>query len=170
MIVDMVLPQLGESVSEGTVSKWFVKEGDTVKKDQPVVSIATDKADSDLPAPVTGRIVRLIATEGATLPVKSLLCQIEEGDFAGATPPPAAAPAAAPAGGNAPAAASPSRNEPSSKDMLASPAIRDRARQLGVDLSTVKGSGEMGRLTMEDVERASRPGPSPRGWGEPPLV
>ncbi|MBP9111211.1 MAG: 2-oxo acid dehydrogenase subunit E2 [Polyangiaceae bacterium] len=156
-MVDMVLPQLGESVSEGTVSKWFVKEGDTVKKDQPVVSIATDKADSDLPAPVTGRIVRLIATEGATLPVKSLLCQIEEGDFAGATPPPAAAPAAAPAGGNAPAAASPSRNEPSSKDMLASPAIRDRARQLGVDLSTVKGSGEMGRLTMEDVERASRP-------------
>ena len=91
MIVDMVLPQLGESVSEGTVSKWFVKEGDTVKKDQPVVSIATDKADSDLPAPVTGRIVRLIATEGATLPVKSLLCQIEEGDFAGATPPTARA-------------------------------------------------------------------------------
>ena len=157
MIVDMVLPQLGESVSEGTVSKWFVKEGDTVKKDQPVVSIATDKADSDLPAPVTGRIVRLIATEGATLPVKSLLCQIEEGDFAGAAPPAAAAPAAAPAAGNAPAAASASRNEPSSKDMLASPAIRDRARQLGVDLSTVKGSGEMGRLTMEDVERASRP-------------
>ena len=64
MLIDVTLPQLGESVAEGTISKWLVREGDAVRKDQPLVSIATDKADSELPAPVGGRIAKLLAARG----------------------------------------------------------------------------------------------------------
>ena len=79
MIVDLTMPQLGESVSEGTITKWLVREGDVVKKDQPLLEIATDKADSELPAPAGGRVAKLLAKEGDVVPVKTLLLQIEEG-------------------------------------------------------------------------------------------
>src|SRR5438128_12514690 len=84
MVIDVTMPQLGESVAEGTISRWLVREGDLVKKDQPLVEIATDKADSELPSPVNGRVVKLLAAEGDVLPVKSLLCQIDEGAAASA--------------------------------------------------------------------------------------
>ena len=67
MVIDVVLPQLGESVAEGTISKWLVREGDAVQKDQALASIATDKADSELPSPVGGRVTRLLAAEGAVV-------------------------------------------------------------------------------------------------------
>jgi len=79
MVIDVTMPQLGESVAEGTVSKWLVREGDVVQKDQPLVEIATDKADSELPAPYSGRVIRLLAKEGDVVAVKAVLCQIEEG-------------------------------------------------------------------------------------------
>src|ERR1700733_1879432 len=79
MLIDVTLPQLGESVSEGTISKWLVREGDVVKKDQPLVSIATDKAHSEMPAPVSGRVAKLLAAEGDVVPVKAVIAQIEEG-------------------------------------------------------------------------------------------
>src|ERR1700735_1917742 len=79
MLIDVTLPQLGESGSEGTISKWLVREGDVVKKDQPLVSIATDKADSEMPAPAAGRVIKLLATEGQVVPVKTVIAQIEEG-------------------------------------------------------------------------------------------
>ncbi len=79
MLIDVILPQLGESVSEGTISKWLVREGDAVQKDQPLASIATDKADSELPAPVSGRVAKLLATEGSVVAVKTVIAQIEEG-------------------------------------------------------------------------------------------
>src|SRR3954468_9548848 len=95
MIIDVALPQLGESVSEGTISKWLVREGDVVKKDQALVEIATDKADSELPAPVAGRVAKIFAREGEVLPVKSVLCQIDEGVTTPASlPPPGNAPIA----------------------------------------------------------------------------
>ena len=62
MLIDVTMPQLGESVSEGTVTKWLVREGDIVKKDQPLLEIATDKADSELPAPTGGRVAKLLAS------------------------------------------------------------------------------------------------------------
>src|SRR3974390_3026696 len=83
MLIDVTLPQLGESVAEGTISKRLVREGDVVQKDQPIVSIATDKADSDLPAPSGGRVTKLLFSEGQVVPVKSVIAQIDEG--AGAT-------------------------------------------------------------------------------------
>ncbi|MEO7112356.1 MAG: biotin/lipoyl-containing protein, partial [Polyangiaceae bacterium] len=62
--MDVTMPQLGESVTEGTITKWLVREGDVVKKDQPIVEIGTDKADSEMPAPIGGRIVSILAKEG----------------------------------------------------------------------------------------------------------
>jgi pyruvate dehydrogenase E2 component (dihydrolipoamide acetyltransferase) len=79
MLIDVTLPQLGESVSEGTISKWLVREGEAVTKDQPLVSIATDKADSDLPAPVSGRVAKLLAAEGDVVPVLTVIAKIEAG-------------------------------------------------------------------------------------------
>src|SRR5215472_16726385 len=78
MLIDVTLPQLGESVSEGTISKWLVRVGDLVAKDQPIVSIATDKADSDLPAPAGGRVAKLLANEGQIVPVKTVIAQIDD--------------------------------------------------------------------------------------------
>src|SRR5215469_15475157 len=85
MLIDVILPQLGESVSEGTISKWLVREGDVVKKDQPIVSIATDKADSDLPAPAGGRVAKLLASEGQSVPVRAVIAQIDESAGANTT-------------------------------------------------------------------------------------
>src|SRR5688500_8736055 len=77
-MIDVTVPQLGESVTEGTISKWRVKEGDVVVKDQPLADIATDKADSELPAPVAGRVVKLLAREGDVVPVRTVICQLDE--------------------------------------------------------------------------------------------
>src|SRR5579859_4553284 len=103
MLIDVTLPQLGESVAEGTISKWLVREGDSVDKDQPLVEIATDKADSELPSPVSGRIAKILVFEGAVAPIKAVLCQIEEGARGASQPraaqpsrPESAAPQAAP--------------------------------------------------------------------------
>src|SRR5437899_12525165 len=79
MLIDVTMPQLGESGSEGTITKWLVREGDVVKKDQPLLEIATDKADSELPAPANGRVAKILAKEGEVVPVKALLLQLEEG-------------------------------------------------------------------------------------------
>src|SRR4051812_47051241 len=78
-MIDVTVPQLGESVTEGTITKWLVKEGDVVEKDQPIAEIATDKADSELPAPASGRVTRLLAKEGDVVPVKTVIAQIDEG-------------------------------------------------------------------------------------------
>src|SRR5258708_27220134 len=96
MSVSLVMPSLGESVIEGTVTKWLVHEGDTVAREQPVVSVATDKADSDVPATQSGRIVKILAPEGATVKVGEPLCEIDVGASATAIP-------AAPAGATVPA-------------------------------------------------------------------
>src|SRR5215472_17251496 len=87
MLVDVTMPQLGESVTEGTLTKWLVREGDGVTKDQPLVEIATDKADSELPAPASGRLAKILVKEGEVASVKAVLCQIEEGAAATTLPP-----------------------------------------------------------------------------------
>ena len=79
MPIEVTVPQLGESVTEATLTKWLVKEGDVVQKDQPLAELATDKADSELPSPSAGRIARLLVKEGDVVPVRAAICQIEEG-------------------------------------------------------------------------------------------
>jgi 2-oxoglutarate dehydrogenase E2 component (dihydrolipoamide succinyltransferase) len=177
MLIDVTVPQLGESVTEGTITKWRVKEGDVVTKDQPIAEIATDKADSELPAPVGGRVMKLLAKEGDVVPVRTVICQIDDSVTAAST---SAAPKAEPPApvmaspnvttrGDAPVAPSSTSSGASSQGAmgpLASPTARRAALEQGVDLNSVQGSGDHGRITRDDVLRAGVDVP-PRT--EPPM-
>jgi 2-oxoglutarate dehydrogenase E2 component (dihydrolipoamide succinyltransferase) len=149
MLIDVTLPQLGESVVEGTIAKWLVQEGEVVKKDQPLVSIATDKADSELPAPTGGRIAKLLVSEGQVVPVKTVIAQIEEGATGGAS---LSATPGAPE-------SLPPRESPLVRSALgvplATPTVRKAALQADVDLDRVQGTGDHGRVTRDDVMRAA---------------
>jgi 2-oxoglutarate dehydrogenase E2 component (dihydrolipoamide succinyltransferase) len=153
MTIDVTLPQLGESVTEGTVSKWLVREGDSVAKDQAIVSISTDKADTDVYAPAAGKVIKIAVKEGEVVPVKALLAILDPS--ASAEQPTTTHPLAPPA--PAPAPSSP----------RASPAARQAAREHDVDLGTITGSGDGGRITKDDVLRAKIPEPPPTSPGPP---
>jgi len=173
MLIDVTLPQLGESVSEGTISKWLVREGDVVAKDQPIVSIATDKADTELTATAAGRIAKLLVAEGQVVPVKTLIAQIDDrarssASLSEAPGAPVSIPAAAnvpapdgaiaprPAAASAPAsdgAIAPGRSVMGGP--LATPVARKTALENDVDLEHVLGTGERGRVTKDDVMRAA---------------
>ncbi|MBX3188000.1 MAG: 2-oxo acid dehydrogenase subunit E2 [Labilithrix sp.] len=162
MLIDVTVPQLGESVTEGTITKWLVKEGDVVQKDQTVAEIATDKADSELPAPASGRVTKLLAKEGDVVPVNTVIAQIEEGATAGAAPPaPANVATTLVPGGDGNAGGAGGAMGP-----LASPMARRSALEQGVDLRDVRGSGERGRITRDDVMRAAGDVPART---EPPM-
>ncbi|MDO8666726.1 MAG: biotin/lipoyl-containing protein, partial [Gemmatimonadales bacterium] len=102
--IDVIMPQMGESIAEGTLSKWLKKLGDEVKRDEPIFEISTDKVDAEIPAPSAGVLVEIMVKEGQTVPVQTIVAQIETDKAAvGAAPAPSApAPAAA-----APAPAAP---------------------------------------------------------------
>ncbi len=162
MLIDVTLPQLGESVTEGTISKWLVREGDVVTKDQPIVSIATDKADSDLPAPASGRVTKLLAPEGQVVPVKTVIAQIDDAAAASATlsvapGAPTSLPPPAPFVPSAASPASPPKAQAASSTLgaLATPTVRKVALEHDVDLASVQGTGERGRVTRDDVMRAA---------------
>jgi 2-oxoglutarate dehydrogenase E2 component (dihydrolipoamide succinyltransferase) len=144
-MVDVTLPQLGESVTEGTISKWLVKEGDVVAQGQALLSVSTDKADAEVPAPAAGRVARLLAKEGDIVAVKSVVAQIEEGAGPAKVAPPPATKA----------------TPPPSPQPLASPSVRKDALEAGVNLGAVQGTGEHGRITKDDVARAKSPEPAP---------
>lgn len=146
-MIDVTVPQLGESVTEGTITKWLVKEGDVVVKDQTLAEIATDKADSELPSPASGRVAKLLAKEGDVVPVKTVILQLDE-NATGPAPQPVAAPAA-----KAPEPVAPARDHV--QRPLAAPSTRRAALEQGVDLREVRGSGEHGRITRDDVMRAA---------------
>jgi pyruvate/2-oxoglutarate dehydrogenase complex dihydrolipoamide acyltransferase (E2) component len=163
MLIDVTLPQLGESVSEGTISKWLVREGEAVTKDQPIVSIATDKADSDLPAPATGRMAKLLAAEGDVVPVLTVIAKIEEGaagTVSGGAPSALSAAPGAPISLPAPPALPKAMGIPprsATGSALATPTVRKAALENEVDLDRVQGTGERGRVTRDDVMRAAAP-------------
>ncbi|MBW2380357.1 MAG: 2-oxo acid dehydrogenase subunit E2, partial [Deltaproteobacteria bacterium] len=154
MATKVTMPQLGESVVEGTIGKWLVSVGQSVAKDEPIVEILTDKADSELPAPVAGVVTQLFAAEDDIIAVGDPICEIDESAQAGATP--AAASAQAPA---APDAASPSPTSPS---------VRKLAREKDVDLTGVQGSGDGGRIVRDDVMAAIGSSSSPQRMATPP--
>ncbi len=162
MPIDVTVPQLGESVSEATITKWLVKEGDAVQKDQALAQLATDKADSDLPSPAAGRVAKLLAKEGDVVPVRTAVCQIEEG-AAGASP--ATTAAVEPLLPSAKVSDAPQASQ-GALGPLASPTARRTALEHGIDLQNVRGSGDHGRITRDDVMRAGLDVP-PRT--EPPL-
>lgn len=150
------LPDIGEGVAEGEVVRWFVKAGDTIREDDPLVSVLTDKANVEIPSPKSGRVLSIHAQVGEKVKVGGLLVTIEA-EGAGATPradepktsspksaPPASAPPSPPPG--------PAAEKGSSTPVLATPFVRRRAVELGVDLSRVKGTGPSGRITEADLE------------------
>ena len=147
-VVDVVLPSIGESIVEASIKQWFVKQGDVIRADQIIVSISSEKTDVDLPANVAGRVVEILANEGDTLAIGSLIARVEPGVFE-AAPAPAPAPAA-------PTAAP-----------LASPSVRQLAREHGVDLTAVAGSGDHGRITQADVLSRTAPAPPPAAPAAP---
>ena len=155
------MPQLGESVTEGTVDKWLKREGEFVKRDEPLVEVVTDKVNAEIPSPFEGKLLKIDVGEGQTVRVGSVIAQIETG-----APAAAAAPAKdkdagvahtevppEPAGGKAPVAAAPAPPTESSDGERArlSPAVRKLAAEHGIDPTTLKGSGMGGRVTRDDV-------------------
>jgi 2-oxoglutarate dehydrogenase E2 component (dihydrolipoamide succinyltransferase) len=153
MPLDVVVPPMGESVIEATLTKWLVKEGDSVSSGQPVASVATDKADTEINAPAAGRVLNLLAAEGDTIRIGAIIAQLEEGAAQAATPKAAAPPAAAPPA--APAAEASNGRDASAGFLRATPSVRDLARQMNVDLQQVQATGEAGRITTDDVKRAA---------------
>src|SRR5258707_2520756 len=153
------MPQLGESVTEGTVDKWLKHEGDFVKKDEPLVEVVTDKVNAEIPSPFEGKLIKISVAEGTTIAIGTEIAQIEvegAGTMETASPQ-AAAPAVAAAPAAPPAATAPAASAPvgAASDGSArgrfSPAVRRLAEENGIDPGSVPGSGEGGRVTRDDV-------------------
>ncbi|MEK6608208.1 MAG: dihydrolipoamide acetyltransferase family protein [Myxococcota bacterium] len=153
MAFEFKLPDIGEGVVEGEVVRWLVKEGDAIAEDQPMVEVMTDKATVEIPSPKAGRVARLMFDVGAKAPVGATLIVIETADGGSAAKPGASARAAPAPTPSALPTATPSPR-PEAGKALATPAIRQYAREKGVDLSTVTPTGPGGRVTKEDVDRA----------------
>ncbi|WP_294196831.1 2-oxoglutarate dehydrogenase complex dihydrolipoyllysine-residue succinyltransferase [uncultured Sphingomonas sp.] len=165
MATEVLVPTLGESITEATVGEWLKQPGDAVAADEPIASLETDKVSVEVPSPVAGVMGQHAVKVGDTVEVGALIATIESGDGASAkseapqpsvTETPAPAPAAAPApSGDAAAALSPS--------------VRRAVLEHGVDPSTVKGTGKDGRLTKEDVAAAasSKPAAAPAATPAP---
>jgi len=182
MPVDVVMPQMGESIFEGTITKWLKKPGDKVERDEPLFEISTDKVDAEIPSPSAGVLKEIKVPEGQTVPIQTIVAVIEgAGSAATSAPAPAPTPAASvPAAKPAPAApaavpatAKPTTPAPapvlatappapaaqaapasSAERIHSSPLVRRMAKEHGVDLSTIEGSGAGGRITKQDIEAA----------------
>ncbi|EGH14986.1 dihydrolipoamide succinyltransferase, partial [Pseudomonas savastanoi pv. glycinea str. race 4] len=145
MAIEIKAPSFPESVADGTISKWYKKEGDTVKRDEMLVDIETDKVVLEVLAEADGVMGSITKEEGAIVLSNEVLGTLNDGATASAATAPAAAPASAPAA--APAAAG-------EEDPIAAPAARQLAEENGINLASVKGTGKDGRITKEDVVAA----------------
>lgn len=158
MAEKVLMPKLGMTMVEGTIEQWKVREGDTVKRGQAIVSVATDKLTSDVKAPQDGVVLRILAGEGDTVPVSSTVAYIGDageaipgGDDGGEASPEGEAVSAGVAQGVPPTPAA--TNTPvADRDIKAAPAARKLAQERGIDLSLVSGSGPGGRIRRADVE------------------
>lgn len=153
---EVVLPQLGESVTEGTITRWLKKVGDQVAADEPLVEISTDKVDTEIPSPAAGTLLEIRAAEDAVVPVGAVLAII---GVAGAVPAPAPTPApvAAPAPTPAPVVAPAPVAAPASSDEepYLTPLVRKLASENGVDINALIGTGVGGRIRKSDVLAAA---------------
>jgi pyruvate/2-oxoglutarate dehydrogenase complex dihydrolipoamide acyltransferase (E2) component len=169
MLIDVVMPQLGESVVEGVVVKWLVEVGELVAKDQPLLEISTDKVDAEIPSPSAGRVTQILVKPGETVPIQAVLAKIET-DSAASLPAPEAAPKwdeeteGVPghmARKTEPPIPAPPRIEPSAPApppppttgrIRITPVVARMAAEHGLDLSKIPGTGIDGRVTRKDVE------------------
>ncbi len=164
MPTDIIMPQMGESIVEGTITKWLKKPGDKVQRDEPLFEISTDKVDAEIPAPASGVLQEIKVTEGTTVSVNTIVGTIAVDGEAAAAPakPTAPAPAAGkPAAAKseekkaAPASQPPATPAPAAheedEEARSSPLVRKIAREHGVNLSQVSGTGLGGRITKQDI-------------------
>src|SRR5712671_2229462 len=209
MAADVVMPQMGESIFEGTITKWLKKPGDKVERDEPLFEISTDKVDAEIPSPTAGVLKEIKVKEGQTVPINTVVATIDGAGGAAAASAPAAKaaevpkaeapkPAAAapatrpgpvpvPTPHAAPPAASPSASAPAKEGarIHSSPLVRRMAKEHGIDLGGIPGTGAGGRITKEDIESviaggegggvpsqfaetAARPSGTSAAYSEPP--
>jgi len=148
---DVIMPQMGESIFEGTITKWLKQVGDTVQRDEPLFEISTDKVDAEIPSPAAGVLSEIKAPAGTTVQINTVVGVI--GGTAGASAAPAASPAApAPSKAEPAPAAVPQETAASAgENVRSSPLVRKIAKDKNLDLSKVAGSGAAGRITKTDV-------------------
>ncbi|HJW86664.1 MAG TPA: dihydrolipoamide acetyltransferase family protein [Candidatus Brocadiaceae bacterium] len=151
MSIDIIMPQMGESVVEGTILKWLVKEGDRVEKDQPIVEISTDKIDTEAPSPVRGVIKNILYPEGTTLPVLTVIARIEQVEVHETTSPADDKPVAVEKADKIETAKAAVNTEEAEAERRYSPLVRKLAKEYSIALEGIKGTGEGGRVTKKDV-------------------
>jgi pyruvate dehydrogenase E2 component (dihydrolipoyllysine-residue acetyltransferase) len=176
MAVDIVMPQMGESIFEGTITKWLKKPGDKVERDEPLFEISTDKVDAEIPSPSAGVLKEIKVGEGQTVPIQTVVGTIDAAGSAAAAPAPSPAKAEAPAPAKAPAAAAPApaaapkpaapvpapaaaapasvSSGSTGERIHSSPLVRRMAKEHSIDLSTLTGTGAGGRISKQDIEAA----------------
>jgi len=197
MAADVVMPQMGESIFEGTITKWLKKPGDKIERDEPLFEISTDKVDAEIPSPSAGVLKEIKVKEGQTVPINTVVATIDAAGSAASAPAPAAAPApASKAEAPKPAAApalAPAASKPgpvpvpspqaptqhaaaasaSAKEgarIHSSPLVRRMAKEHGIDLTTVPGTGAGGRISKQDIEaviNGGAAGASAGGYADP---
>jgi pyruvate dehydrogenase E2 component (dihydrolipoamide acetyltransferase) len=183
MAVDVIMPQMGESIFEGTITRWLKKPGDRVERDEPLFEISTDKVDAEIPAPSAGVLKEIKVTEGQTVPIQTVVAVIDApgaaaadntaapaplrapekaaAPVAAAVPPAPAAPAPAPPApaASAPAAApAPPAVRGNGQKIRSSPLVRKLAKEHNVDLASMEGSGAGGRISKKDILAAVESG------------
>jgi pyruvate dehydrogenase E2 component (dihydrolipoamide acetyltransferase) len=170
MATEVKMPQMGESIFEGTVTKWLKKKGDKVQRDEPLFEISTDKIDTEIPSPASGVLQDILVKEGQTVQINTVVAVIGEGDGAGKpaaapetkppakepAPPPGPARVAGPApttGGAEQEEVEEEEDEPSGDGVRSSPLVRRIAKEHSVDLAALagKGTGINGRITKRDI-------------------
>ncbi len=178
MATDVVMPQMGESIFEGTITKWLKKPGDKVERDEPLFEISTDKVDAEIPSPSAGVLKEIKVNEGQTVPIQTVVAVIDgAGSATAAAPAHAPAPAAAttapppPARPAAPAPAAPTQAAPQAapattpqrtgERIHSSPLVRRMAAEHGIDLTTIPGTGAGGRISKQDIEAVIAAGGTP---------
>jgi 2-oxoglutarate dehydrogenase E2 component (dihydrolipoamide succinyltransferase) len=170
MAVDVIMPQMGESIFEGTITKWLKKAGDKIERDEPLFEISTDKVDAEIPSPSAGVLKEIKVNEGQTVPIQTVVAVIDaDGAAAGSAAPAASAPAKpeaakpAPAAARAQAPSAPAVEAPSpiarpaaanGEKVRSSPLVRKIAREHNIDVSQVPGTGAGGRVSKYDILNA----------------
>ncbi len=176
-MTDVMMPQMGESIVEGTLTKWLKKPGERVERDEVLFEISTDKVDTEIPSPAAGTLAEVLVEEGKTVGIGTVVARIAEaGGAAVAAPLPAAEEAVAPAPPSEPVSP-PAPPAPAAEPVEAlgplSPLVRKMAREHNLDLSRIRGTGAGGRITRQDVEAymgqpAAAPVPEPAAPQAPP--
>ncbi len=158
MPTNVIMPQMGESIFEGTVTKWLKKPGDTVLRDEPLFEISTDKVDAEIPSPAAGVLTSVLVKEGETVQINTIVAVLD-GDGTGtgvaapatAAPPVAAPPEPAPAKAAPVAVPSAAPMHDADTDVRSSPLVRKMAKESNVDLTKVAGTGAGGRVSKQDL-------------------